>query len=68
MLTGKGPLALKKLEPEPDRCQAHLLSVLTAGEQRMIAPILEKLFATGEVTECDAPVAAQDDNQGTQTA
>lgn len=68
MLTGKGPLALKKLEPEPDRPQAHLLSVHTPGAQRMIAPILEKLFAAGEVTECDAPVAAQDDNQDTKTA
>ncbi|MCA0850421.1 MarR family winged helix-turn-helix transcriptional regulator [Salipiger thiooxidans] len=68
VLTGKGHLALNKLEPELDRRQAHLLSALTPEEQRMIAPMLEKLFAAGEATEFDAPAAAQDDNQGTQTA
>ena len=45
VLTAKGRAVLELLEPELDRRQAHLMSALTAEEQRLIGPILEKLFA-----------------------
>jgi len=56
-LTEKGLAALARLAPELDRRQAHLASALTPEEQRLIGPILEKLYAAAEATEFpDIPV------------
>lgn len=56
-LTDKGHAALRRLEPELDRRQAHLSAALTQKERELIGPILQKLYAAAETTDFpDIPV------------